>query len=107
MLLVVLLFYIPTLFLLFPLIRKISLKRCENIKLIGHGNYRFRMFVSGYIFTLLIFVLIFFLAALVSCKLNIGVYYFYNYAAAFLMFLPVFFAAIDIPFTTKINKSII
>ena len=102
--LAVLLFYIPTLLFLFPLKRKITRDICKNVKLIGFCHYRLRMFISGYIFTLLIFIFIYFVAALFSSQINIGVYHLYNYVAAVFMFIPIFFAALDIPFTTKINN---
>jgi hypothetical protein len=99
-------YFVPTLILMCPLIRNISSKRCEKIKLDGFLHYRVRMFLNGYVFSLFIFSFIYLLASLLCGFLYSPIYrnsFTYCHAAAIVLFVPVFFAAIDIPFTTKLK----
>ena len=95
----ILLFYIPTLLLIFPLIRYTTRERCKKISLNGFLHYRLRMFIHGYIFSIFIFLSIYLLASFIAESTSI------NPMAcrivAMILFIPVLFAAIDIPFTTK------
>ncbi len=57
------------------------------------------MFINGYAFPIFIFLLMYLLSAFILGEVSLDATM--PYVCALLLFIPVFFAAIDIPFTTK------
>jgi hypothetical protein len=100
---VILLFYIPSLLLMFPLIRHATKKRCMKIRPNRFFYYRLRMFINGYAFPIFIFFLMYLLSAFILGEVSLDSTM--PYVCALLLFIPVFFAAIDIPFTTKLEQA--
>jgi hypothetical protein len=108
----VLLYYLPALYFTFTLIRHKTKKRCEKIKFKGFGHYRIRMFLNGYLISLIFFMTLYFISYLISIYIFMKINNYHHYyaserclAALIILFFPVFFAAIDIPFAAKIKDS--